>query len=82
MATTIEFTDSDAQKMLYILNQQIAFLRPEITKVKGRFVEAEILGGEPNQYFVDRLPVLMDEMEDALHLRSVIHSAVYSTVND
>jgi hypothetical protein len=72
----VEFTEAEASRMLYILNQQIAFLRPEITKVKDRFVEAEILGGEPHQYFVDRLPVLMDEMEDALNLRSVIHSAI------
>ena len=78
----IEFTEAEASQMLYILNQQIAFLRPQITKVKDRFVEAELLGQEPHQYFVDRLPVLFNEMDDALHLRSVIHSAAYSLNND
>lgn len=74
---TVEFTEAEASQMLYILNQQIAFLRPEITKVKDRFVEAELLGqDEPHQYFVDRLPVLLNELEDALNLRSVIHSAI------
>jgi hypothetical protein len=72
----VEFTEAEASQMLYILNQQITFHRSDITKVKERFVEAGLLGQEPHQYFVDRLPVLLNELEDALNLRSVIHSAI------